>query len=83
MKKVPRSEDTRKRIREVIAQGLAGGEDPKSPLIKLGIQSLAEEALETALRDLLGPGYYERGGGRGCRNAYWRRRLSTAEGEVG
>lgn len=82
MEKVPRSEVTRKRIREVIKEGAAGGEDPKSLLIKLAIQSLAEEALEAAVRDLLGRGYYERGGDRGWRNGYRRGRLSTAEGEV-
>jgi len=83
MKKVPRSEVTRKRIREVIREGTAGGEDPKNVLIKLGIQSLAEEALEAAVRDLLGRDYYERGSGGGWRNGYRRGRLWTAEGEVG
>ena len=82
MKKVPRREVTRKRIREVIREGTAGGEDPKNVLIKLGIQSLAEEALEAAVRDLLGRDYYERGSGRGWRNGYRRGRLWTAEGEV-
>ena len=43
-----------------------------------------EEALEAAVHDLLGRGYYERRdeGGRGHRNGYRRGRLKTAEGEV-
>lgn len=82
MKKIPRSEVTKKRIREVISEGTAGGEDPKTLLIKLGVQRLAEEALEAAVRDLLGRDYYERGAGQGWRNGYREGRLSTAEGEV-
>ena len=83
MKRVPPSERTREEIRRSLKHGPASG-DPKSELVRLGIRRVMEEALEAAVQDLLGRGYYERRGegARGHRNGYRRGRLKTAEGEV-
>jgi len=84
MKKVPRSERTNAEIRRFFEEGMKGSTDPKSELVRLAVRSIVEEALEGAVRDLLGRGYYERGdgAGRGYRNGYREGRLKTGEGEV-
>jgi transposase-like protein len=57
--------------------------DPKSELVRLAVQRVVEEALEAAVRDLVGREYYERGAaGRGYRNGYRTGRLKSSEGEV-
>lgn len=82
MKRVPPSEQTREEIRRFLEQGGESG-DPKTELVRLGVKRIMEEALEAAVRDLLGRGYYERSrGGTGHRNGYRRGRLKTAEGAV-
>lgn len=84
MKRVPPSERTRDAISELLSGELEATENPKTALIRLGVRRVVEEALEAAVRDLLGRGYYERreGGGRGYRNGYRPGRLRSSEGEV-
>jgi putative transposase len=83
VKRVPPSERTKEAIRALL-EGGTEAEDPKSELVRLGIRRLAEEALEAAVRDLLGRGYYERRSGEeaGYRNGYRTGRLKTSEGKV-
>lgn len=84
MRRIPPSERTRAAIEELLSGGLGAEEDPKRQLIVLGVRRVVEEALEAAVRDLLGRGYYERqeGGAGGYRNGYRPGRLKTSEGEV-
>lgn len=82
MSRVPPSEQTKKAIQQLLTEG--GGEDPKSELIRLAMRRIMEEALEAAVRDLLGRGYYERSDSSdsGYRNGNRKRRLKSAEGEI-
>lgn len=83
MKRVPPSRRTRETIERLLAKGTSE-EDPKSTLMRLGVQVLMEEAHEAKVRDVLGREYYERGSGEptGYRNGYREGRLRSAEGEV-
>lgn len=81
MKRVPSSEKTRQEIRALFEQGIDEG-NPKSELMQMAMQLILEEALEAKVRDLLGRGYYERGGSRGSRNGTRQGTLKTAEGRV-
>lgn len=81
MKRLPPSAATRESLHDLLAHGTED-EDPKSLLVRLGVQAMIEEALEAKVRDVLGRGYYERGGTAGYRNGYRRGRLKTSEGEV-
>ena len=60
------------------------GEDKLASLwVPLAVKRIVEEALEGAVRDILGREYYARRGERqGLRNGYRQRRLATGEGEV-
>ena len=74
MKRVPGSKLTQETIAAVLA-GDHGDEDPMGELVLLAVRRLAEEALEAAVRDLLGRDYYERsedGGSSGYRNGRGR-----------
>lgn len=83
MKRVPPSQQTRNRLQELIEEGVSGGEDPMSQLVRLAVQSVVEEALEGKVDDLLGRGYYERREGQaGYRNGYRSGRLKSSEGEI-
>ncbi len=81
--RVPPSERTSQRLRELIQQGSEEG-DIRSDAIRLAVRKMVEEALEAELADALGRGHYERGGGegRGYRNGHRRGRLQSAEGEI-
>lgn len=83
MHRLAPSEQTKEAIRTVLREGHTE-DDPKSTLVRLGIQRVLEETLEAATRDLLDREYYERRteGQRGSRNGYRQGRLATAEGEV-
>lgn len=82
MKRVPASEKTRESIAEILKQGTRE-EDPLSELIRLAVQGMIEEALEGAVKELLGRDYYRHGSeGKGYRNGYRRGRLKSSEGEV-
>lgn len=84
MRRVPGSKLTKETIESVL-RGERGDEDPMGDLVLLAVRRLAEEALEAAVRDLLGREYYERAGGGGSsgyRNGKRPARLKTSEGEV-
>lgn len=83
MKRVPGSKLTQEAI-EAVLRGDRGDEDPMGELVLLAVRRLAEEALEAAVRDLLGREYYERSpdGPSGYRNGKRPGRLKTSEGEV-
>lgn len=84
MKRVPGSKQTQETIAAVL-RGDHSDEDPMGELVLLAVRRLAEEALEAAVRDLLGRDYYERsddGASRGHRNGKRTARLKTSEGEV-
>ena len=82
-RRVPPSERTSQRLRELLQQGSEEG-DIRSDAIRLGVRKMVEEALEAELADALGRGHYERGGGegRGYRNGHRIGRLKSAEGEI-
>ena len=81
MKRVPPSEKTRDRIRNLLLEGSTN--DPLSELIRLSVQHIVEESLEGAVRDALGRGYYERDGeSTGYRNGYRTGSVKTSEGKV-
>jgi transposase-like protein len=84
MNKVPPSEQTKKALDSLLAQGLEGEGDPRSEMVRLSVQHLVEQALEAVVRDVLGRSYYARreGDQPGSRNGYRRRSLKTAEGGV-
>lgn len=81
-KRVPPSERTSEKLREVLQGGTEG--DVRSEVLRLAVRKIVEEALESEVADVLGRGYYARRGGeaRGYRNGYRRGRLKTAEGQV-
>ncbi len=64
MTRVPPSTKTREAIQRLLSDGTVG-EDPKSALLRLGMQAMAEEVLEAAGCELLGRDYYQRGDGSG------------------
>lgn len=78
MTRVPASERTRKQIADL----LEGGDFDKSALMRNAVRLIIEEALEAEVTDVLGRGYYERGGPAGYRNGHRLGRLKTAEGRV-
>lgn len=86
MTRVPPSVRTKEQIDQLINEGTAAGaDDVLSQLLRLGLQRLAEEALEGATRDLLGDReYYERRTGKqqGHRNGYRKGHIKSSEGEV-
>ena len=55
MARVAASEQTRKRIAEVLS-----GDFDKSALLRNAVRLIIEEALEAEVGDVLGRGYYER-----------------------
>lgn len=83
MKKVPPSQVTGEQIAALLAGEGMGEDEPVSLLVRLAVKRIVEEALEGAVRDILGREYYaRRGEGRGYRNGYRKGRLATGEGEV-
>jgi transposase-like protein len=82
MKRTPASQRTKQKISDLLGHGI-GRDDPLSELIRLAVQGMIEEALEGAVRDLLGRDYYRHGTETtGYRNGYRRGRVKTTEGEV-
>ena len=75
MARVAASEQTRKRIAEVLS-----GDFDQSALLRNAVRLIIEEALEAEVGDVLGRGYYERGEPAGYRNGNRPGRLKTAEG---
>lgn len=82
MARVPASEATRKRLKEMF-EGNGGVE--RSALVREAVRLIIEEALEAEVAEELGRGYFERGaepGSRGHRNGYRLGKLDTAEGRI-
>jgi putative transposase len=85
MTRVPPSVRTKEQIEQLISEGTSGADDVLSQLLRVGLQRVAEEALEAATRDLLGDReYYERRTEKqqGYRNGYRKGRIKSSEGEV-
>lgn len=84
-KRIPPSERTSERLRELLSDGTAteDGRSLKSAFVQLAVRRVIEELLEAEVTDVLGRAYYRHGAeGDGYRNGYRRGRLKTAEGEV-
>jgi putative transposase len=87
MARVPSSEGTRKRLKEMLAGDT--GEIDTSTFVRQAVRLMIEEALETEISERLSRGYYERasvaedtGAGRGYRNGVRVGRLKSAEGVI-
>lgn len=80
-KRVPASEQTRKRIDELVS---GETDTSRSELVRLAARLIIEEALEGEAEDVLGRGYYRHGepASKGHRNGYRRGKLDTAEGRI-
>jgi len=74
------------RTSQAIAELLGGGSDSekvKSELLHLAVRKSVEEAREAEVNDVVGRGYYERGGSEGgYRNGYRSGRLRSAAGAI-
>ena len=81
--RIPASERTSQKLKELLTQGVAEG-DARSELIKLAVRKIVEEVLEAEVAEAVGRGYYESCAvpGAGYRNGYRRGRLRTAEGAI-
>lgn len=80
MARVPASERTRNELKEMFS-GKAPAD--RSRLVRQAARLIVEEALESEATEVVGRGYYERGGERrGYRNGYRVGRVKTAEGEI-
>ena len=77
MARVPRSEETRKRLGELFE-----GEFDRSELMREALKLVIEEALEAEVTEALNRGYYERTADAGYRNGYRMGKLKTAEGVI-
>src|SRR5690606_19411098 len=80
MARVPASEATRKRLKQLFE----GGESAdRSALIRESVRLMIEEALEAEVTEALGRGYFEHGASAGAyRNGYRCGKLKAAEGEI-
>ena len=80
MARVPASEATRKRLKQLFE----GGESTdRSALIRESVRLMIEEALEAEVSEALGRGYFEHGASAGAyRNGYRRGKLKAAEGVI-
>jgi hypothetical protein len=78
-KSVQASEQTRKRIEDLIS-GVKGKAE-RSELVKLAAQLIIEEALEGEVQAELSREYYARGDSAGQRNGYRRGKLDTPSPE--
>ena len=84
MSRIPPSERTRKALDSLLEEGVAESGTPQSELVRLSVRHIVEQALEAAVRDLLGRGYYARRGegSPGSRNGNRDGSVKTAAGEV-
>ena len=57
--------------------------DPVSELVRLKVEHIVEEALESQVAEILGRGYLECGAASGSRNGNRRGTLKTGEGHPG
>ena len=85
MKGIPPSQKMRKKVEELLSQGLDGEGEITSALARLGMEWLVQELVEQEVTDYLGRGHYQRRQPeqehRGYRNGYEPGRIRTAEGE--
>ena len=83
MQRIPATERTREKLRELM-DGRSAVEDGRSELVRLAARLIIEEALEGEARDALGRDYYARGAkpGAGYRNGYRPGRVHSAEGAI-
>lgn len=86
MERIPPSEQIRKRLDDMLNNGLSGQENVIGTLVQLGAQLLVQELLERETTEQLGRAHYQHRQPdetlRGYRNGYEPGRLRTAEGEV-
>ena len=79
MARVPASEATRKRVKQM----LTGGSVDHSAMIREAVRLIIEETLEAEVTDAVGRAYNAHGAsGRGQRNGYRIGKLDSAEGRV-
>ena len=79
MARIPASESTRKRIKEMMAAGTLD----QSAVIREAVRLIIEESLEAEVTQVLGRGYYAHGEEScGQRNGYRRGKLDSAEGRI-
>ncbi len=85
MARVPASEATRKRLKQIF-EGGDGERFQRSDLIKQAVRLMIEEALEAEVSEAVGRGYYARAelrdGDGGHRNGYRVGKIDTAEGRI-
>jgi len=86
MKRIPPSQKMRKKVAELLRQGLDGEGKITSALARLGMEWLVQELVEQEVTDYLDREHYQRRQPeqehRGYRNGYERGRIRTAEGEI-
>jgi len=86
MHRIPPSQKIGKKTEELLRQGLDGGADVTSLVIRLGIERVVQEMVEQEVTDYLERGHYERRRPEqehhGYRNGYEVGRIRTAEGEI-
>ena len=86
MKRIPPSQKMRRKVAELLRQGLDGEGKITSALARLGMEWLVQELVEQEVTDYLDREHYQRRQPeqehRGYRNGYERGRIRTAEGEI-
>jgi transposase-like protein len=86
MHRIPPSQKIGKKAEDLLKQGLDGGEDVTSLVVRLGIERVVQEMVEQEVTDYLERGHYQRRRPeqehRGYRNGYEPGRIRTAEGEI-
>jgi putative transposase len=86
MKRIPPSQKIRKKMDELLSDGLDGEEGVTSLIVRLGVERLVQELLEQEVTDHLEREHYQRRRPeqehRGYRNGYEPSRMRTAEGEI-
>jgi putative transposase len=86
MHRIPPSQKIRKKLEELLSQGLDGDGDVTTIVFRLGVERLVQELVEQEVTDYLGRDHYQRRrpeqDHRGYRNGYEPGRIRTAEGEI-
>jgi putative transposase len=86
MHRIPPSQKIRKKMEELLDQGLDGDRDVTTIVFRLGVERLVQELVEQEVTDYLERDHYERRQPeqehRGYRNGYEPGRIRTAEGEI-
>jgi transposase-like protein len=86
MHRVPPSQKIGKKVEQLMDEGLDGGEDVTSMVVRLGIERVVQEMVEQEVTDYLERDHYQRRRPeqehRGYRNGYVPGSIRTAEGEI-